>query len=148
MNGPEGTDPAPEITADQASLIAEANAALAGAPLDPVAAAAAAEEAAAAELIEPWAPFLKTAIAPLLFGMVLPQWDVSQEERDEWTDALGQCLDQVLPGGPAGRYACWIRLVLGTGAIVGVRYVQHGRKLPPLGPRLLEHKASDVAPAP
>lgn len=141
------------VTIDEQQLAAEAAAALATAPADPtVPAEAPASDAPAGELqpAESWAPFLRTAISPMLFGIVLPQWQVSQEEQDEWTEALGQCCDQLFPGGPTGPYACWFRLLFGSMAIVGVRAVQHGGKLPPLGPKrvLQQQPASDASASP
>jgi hypothetical protein len=124
------------VEIDEASLMREADAAVLSAapqpgeaPLDGA--------PTAGELLpqgEAWGPFLKTAVAPLLFGFVMPQWQVTPEEQSEWTDALGQCCDQLFPGGPEGRYACWVRLILGTVAIGGVRFVTNGGKFPQFGP--------------
>lgn len=88
--------------------------------------------------VESWDKFIQTSIRPILFGMVLPQWEVSADEQHEWSDALGQCCDQIFPGGPDGKYACWVRLILGSVVIAGTRIAMNGGKLPPLGPRKKE----------
>lgn len=140
------------VTIDEAQLAAEADAAVAAAPIEATAGAptdgAVSTEPAAP--VESWGPFLRTAVSPLLFGLVLPQWHVSNEEQGEWTEALGQCCDQLFPGGPEGKYACWVRLIMGSAAIIGVRAVQNGGKLPPLGPKrvLPEKPASDTSASP
>lgn len=128
-----------EVPIDETRLELEADAAIADAApaivTDAVPGVAGGGELAPLEVVEPWAPFLHSAIQPILFGIVLPQWDVSLEMQQEWTGALGECLDQVFPGGPAGKYACWVRLVLGTVGMVGLPLAANGGKLPPLGPK-------------
>lgn len=127
----------PVVTGADAALIAEANAALEGAPADPTAAPS---ELPAPSDVQPWGPFIHAAIKPMVFGVGLPQWGVALEAQDEWCSALGECLDQAFPGGPAGRYACWARLILGTVTIGGLAYIQGGGKFPPFGPKRIELK--------
>lgn len=120
-----------------ASLEAEANAALLGAPE----VAATPGDEPDAEFVQaagqPWGPFLQTAIAPIAFGVLVPQWEFSPEEKTEFVAALGECCDQIFPGGPAGKYACWVRLILGGASMVGVRMLKNGGKPLPFGPKLI-----------
>jgi hypothetical protein len=127
VNGPEQTEPA--ASPEAASLEAEANAALAGAPEQDTL-----PGEPAAVVVEEWLPFLR-GLQPLIFHMVLPQWQVSDSEQEQWITALAKCCDQIFPGGPDGKYACWVQLVGASVAICGVRMIQNGGKLPPLGPK-------------
>lgn len=92
---------------------------------------------------EAWAPFLHVAVKPMLFGQLIPQWGVPPEESNELVDAMGACLDQVFPGGPDGKYACWVRFIFGSVMMVALRVnieVKDGQRkisLPPMGPKWL-----------
>lgn len=117
-----------------ADLEREANAALAGAPEGDQLTEG--TEAGALEPPQPqeWEPFLM-ALRPALFGWVLPQWEIDEPSQREWTQSLAQCMDQLFPGGPAGQYACYVRLAAVSVAIVGGRMIANGGKLPPIGPK-------------
>lgn len=120
-----------EVTIDEAALMAEADAALAS-----VAADASADATASAPVPESWAPLIDS-MTPMLRIAVFPQWEITDDEAREFSESLGQCLDQVFPGGLAGPYACWCRLIFCAGGIVAGRVIKHGH-LPPLGPRRAE----------
>lgn len=118
-----------EVNIDEARLIAEADAALAAsapevAPIE--------GEGAALAVPESWSPLIE-GVTPMLRIAVFPQWNISDAESREFEQSLGQCLDQVFPGGLAGPYACWCRLIVCCGGIVATRAIQFG-KVPPLGP--------------
>lgn len=138
------TDNEAGTDAGLAALEREANAALAGAPEGD-----ALTEGAEGGELEPaapqeWEPFLQ-GMKPLLFGFVLPQWEVTEPEQREWTQSLAQCMDQLFPGGPAGQYACYVRLAAVSVAIVGGRMIANGGKLPPIGPKRATPPASDAS---
>ena len=128
-----------DVSIDEARLTAEADAAIAAVPVDPLTAGA-----PVAPVPESWAPLIQ-GMTPMLRIAVFPQWNISEDEAREFSEALGQCLDQVFPGGLAGPYACWVRLMACTGGIVAMRVIQHG-KLPPIGPRRASNeKTADAA---
>lgn len=88
--------------------------------------------AAAVDQAANWRPTVKPVVR-LTTVFVFPQWHIQPEEQHEFTEALSECLEQIAPGGLAGKYACWVRLTLCTGMICVVRAAQNGGKLPPLG---------------
>jgi len=118
-------------------LIAEAEAAAAGAPqqVDPSQPAGELNPNGQWSALTP--PLVKVTCA-----VVLPAWQIRDDEQTEVSEALGQCLEQLFPGGIEGKYACWVRLVFCCGAITVSRVQQHGR-LPPL----FLPKASAAKPA-
>ncbi len=118
------------VQIDAEQLAREADAALAAAPVDATIAAPGGE---AAQLPSEWKPVVASMLPMMRLGLV-PQWDITDAEANEFCEALARCMDQVMPGGLAGPYACWFRLVASCGGICAIRYMQHG-KLPPLGPR-------------
>lgn len=129
-----------DVQIDEVRLTAEADAAIAAAPLDQVAGESGQVVAAPPES---WAPLVES-MTPALRLMVFPQWGITDAEAKEFSDSLGQCLDQVFPGGLAGPYACWCRLILCGGGIVAMRVMQTG-KIPPLGPRRAVQKDKATA---
>jgi hypothetical protein len=74
---------------------------------------------------------------------VFQQWQLTEPELTELGGALGECLDQLFPGGMGGRYACWLRLVAVSAMICATRAGAGG--LPPIGPRQPEPEP-DPAP--
>jgi hypothetical protein len=89
---------------------------------------------------------------PVMFvsHAVLPQWDITDEFRKEWTEASSECLAQLFPDGVGGKYACWFRLIACTGIIAANGIAQNGGKLPGLGPKkspdpMPEHGAATPA---
>lgn len=131
----------PEI--DPVRLMAEADAAVADAP--PELGAPTPEGEGAAPVAESWAPMV-ASVTPVLTMGVFPQWNITPEERAEFSTALGQCLDQIFPGGPVGKYLCWVQLIATCGGIVAGRFLAHG-KIPPLGPKRKETKADAASTA-
>lgn len=77
-----------------------------------------------------WAQ-LTPHLTTITCAVVLPQWKISTEEQHEVSGALGQCMEQLFPGGIDGKYACWVRLIAACGAITISRAQQPGG-LPPL----------------
>lgn len=128
-----------EVTIDEAALSAEADAVIAAADL------AAPPDVQPEQLPESWAPLIDS-MTPMLRIAIFPQWEISDDEAREFSESLGQCLDQVFPGGLAGPYACWCRLFFCAGGIVAGRVIKHG-KLPPLGPRRAEQPKQTTADA-
>lgn len=127
---------------DTERLVAEAESAVAGVPGgDPL--------AAAAQQLDPngqWGA-LTPPLVKITCGVVLPAWQINNVEQGEISEALGQCLEQMFPGGVNGKYACWVRLVFCCGAITVSRVQQHGR-LPPLFlPTVQPAKPTPPAPA-
>ena len=122
-------DQAPELSPEAINLQLEANAALAGVPPEP--AAIGAETAP-----DPEAEFREVLRMPVMFvhKVVLPQWGIADEYREEWNSALAQCLAQLFPDGINGKYACWFRLLACSGVIVVNAIATNGGSLPPLGP--------------
>lgn len=127
------------VEIDEDRLVQEADAALASVP--PVEGSAPIDAAP----VESWAPVVEGCV-PLMRLAVFPQWDLQDAECAEFAGALGQCLDQVFPGGVTGPYACWVRLVASCGLIVGARYMTLG-KLPPLGPKRADTSKDDTRQA-
>lgn len=130
-----------EISVDEARLQAEADAALASAPLED--ATFGAEGAPVApEAAESWRPLVQ-GVVPMLRIVVFPQWNITDDEANEFTESLTQCMDQLFPGGMAGKYACWVRLMACCGGIVASRVIERG-ELPPLGPKRINVKSNDA----
>lgn len=116
------------VDIDETRLTAEADAAVAGAPVDESAPVGAVQA-----LPDSWSPLIE-GMTPMLRIAVFPQWNISDAEATEFAESLGQCLDQIFPGGIAGPYACFVRLIVCCGGIVATRAIVHGQ-IPPLGPR-------------
>lgn len=116
-----------EVVIDEARMAAEADAAMVDVQpeFDPL--------APPAEVLESWAPMIES-VTPMLRIGVFPQWQITDAEAKEFAESLGQCLDQLFPGGMSGRYACFARLIACCGGIVAMRAIQLG-KIPPLGPK-------------
>lgn len=128
-----------EVTIDEAALAAEAEAVLADAPVD------AAGQMQQEQLPESWAPLID-AMTPMVRIAIFPQWEITDAEAKEFSASLGECMDQLFPGGLAGPYACWCRLIFCAGGIVAGRVIKHGQ-LPPLGPRRVEQPKQNNADA-
>lgn len=124
------------LAAEAAALQAEVPAAVEAAPESREVAAAPAES---------WGPMV-TGISAQLALFVFPQWNLSEAERAEFEQSLTLCMDQLFPGGAAGKYACYVRLLAVTGGVAASRYLMHG-KLPPLGPKRAEQEKPDAQPA-
>lgn len=126
---------------DTERLIAEAQSATAGIPGDPLA-----ETAGQLDPNGQWSA-LTPPLVKITCGVVLPAWQINNTEQGEISEALGQCLEQLFPGGINGQYACWVRLIFCCGAITVSRVQQHGR-LPPLFlPTVAPAKPTPAAPA-
>jgi hypothetical protein len=120
-------------------LIAEAEAAAAGAPaIDP-----ATGQAATAEPVNvsgQWATLTPPTVE-VLCGVVLPAWQIGPVEQRCIAEPLAECLEQVFPGGIQGQYACWVRLITACGAIAVSRVQANGGKLPRIGPNFRPESA-------
>jgi len=119
-----------------AQLEAEANAAIATAPLDTVEAPEVTGALVPMEEshVEEWKVFMGHTVG-VVAVVALPQWELTGDEKRELSESLAGCLDQLFPGGLDGKYACWFRLVAAAGGITVVRLAQNGGKLPGFGPR-------------
>lgn len=126
-----------EVTLNDQQLLAEADAAVASAP--PVAPGG---ELAGVEL-ESWCQ-TTTDLTNLVVIVVLPQWNITGDEAKAFSESLGRCLDQAFPGGPAGKYACWYRLLMCSTGIIAGRIIQHGA-LPPLWPKKADEDAKPTS---
>lgn len=128
-------------------LIAEAEAAAASSPaVDPVTGLA----GGAPPELNPngqWSALTQPAVA-VLCGVVLPAWEIEADQQKQIAEPLAECLEQLFPGGVDGRYACWVRLIVASGAItVGVA-ARNGGKLPPLFARKGRSAATNGAAPP
>lgn len=121
-----------QVEIDPARLEAEADAALASAPVE--------SQPAEVAPAESWGPFLE-GLLPTLRGIVFAQWQIHPTQLKELQDSLTVCLDQVFPGGMAGPYACWVRLATCCTGIGITNFIANGGTLPPLGlPRAAKEK--------
>ena len=137
-------EPEPEPIPD--NLAAEADAALGAAPVDPVLAPAAPDpNAYDPDKATEWDMYMRMAVE-LLANVGLPQWEISDEEKNELTKSLAHILEDLFPGGLSGRYAPYLRLITVSGIIVVTRYKQHGGKFPGIGPKAIEKPADINAP--
>lgn len=93
-----------DVKIDEEGIGAEFDAAAAGvAPGAPGAAGQAPEVLPPAG--EAWRP-VTGLVAGVINAKLCPAWDVPQETRDQWADALGECLEQLMPGG-LGNVEAW-----------------------------------------
>lgn len=121
-----------DVPVDEVALTAEADAAIAGMP-----ATESPADAGALAALESWATMIES-VTPILRIGVFPQWNISDGEAKEFADSLGQCLDQLFPGGMGGKYACYARFIACCGGIAALRAIQNQGKLPPIGPKRIE----------
>ncbi|HZT04337.1 MAG TPA: hypothetical protein VFA39_18970 [Steroidobacteraceae bacterium] len=117
------------------TLEAEVDAAAAGAPIDPGTPAIAAHQVADDEpwRRSDWPRYTKMA-SNLLCGLMLPQWEITSEEKTELSESLAMILYTHFPDGVNGRYAGYFRLIAASSVIVAARITANNGKLPPLGP--------------
>lgn len=127
-----------DVQIDDAQLMAQADAALAGAPVDPSAVPLDAQP-----IPENWLPLIE-GLAPMLRIGVFPQWNITDDEQKEFVESAAQSLDLIFPGGLGGKYAPLVRLIACCGGICAVRYIQFG-KIPPLGPKRVEKPKQPAA---
>jgi len=90
---------------------------------------------------------LTPGLVEIIAATVLPAWNLTEDEKREFSGALGECLDQLFPGGLSGKYACWLRLVACSAVIVVSRASANGGKLPRIGPRLEKPEKAEAVPA-
>lgn len=68
--------------------------------------------------------------------LLLPQWNLQQQEKDELSGAIAGVLDQLFPGGMSdARWAPYFRLVAISVAVGVSRRDPETGKFPPLGPK-------------
>jgi hypothetical protein len=131
------TNTAPATGGAKFTLEAEVDHAAASAPPDITAPPPA--PAIAHQVIddEPWRRewLLYTKMASnLLAGLLLPQWQITAEERVELSESLAMILYCHFPDGVNGKYAGYFRLLACSSLIVATRISANNGKLPPLGP--------------
>lgn len=126
-----------EVSLDDAALAAEADAALAAAPAPDV------SVTVSVPALESWVGFVGDMMPAVRIGLV-PQWNITDQESAAFSESLGTCLDQLFPGGPTGKYACWVRLFGTCSGIALGRYLANGA-LPPLGPKRADEPAKPEA---
>ena len=133
------------LDAETLRLAAEADAVLSSAPEDPVLGQPGEPAPGAPPLVDPVESFrpVVTGLVGITSVTVLPQWDLTDQERGELSESMSMCLAQLFPDGLDGKYACWFRLVACVGIITVDRAVKHGGKLPGIGP-----KKADPEPTP
>lgn len=122
----------PALSEEAVSLQLEADAAIAGAPPEPaIAGELVATPIDAAASFRP----VITGVVGMTSAAVLPQWELSEEEKGEFSESLSLCFAALFPDGLDGKYACWFRLVAVTGVVIVDRAAKHGGKLPGIGPK-------------
>lgn len=123
------------VTISEEALTAEATQVAAEVQQEMVDAAPVEGEATAVPKAEESWRELTHPMMPTVRFILLPQWGLGEEELREWAESLGQCLDQVFPGGIDGKYGCWVRLIFSTSGIIGARAMANGGRLPGFGPK-------------
>lgn len=78
----------------------------------------------------PWSA-LTPPLVQVAAVTVFPAWEIGPDEQAAIAEPLGECMEQLFPGGIEGKYACYVRLIAACGAITVSRVHKHGR-LPPL----------------
>jgi hypothetical protein len=78
------------------------------------------------------------ALTPPIFQivdtLVLPQWELKAAEKKELSEATGQILDQLFPGGIGNeKWAPYVRLFAAVSAIALSRVDPETKRLPPIG---------------
>lgn len=81
--------------------------------------------------------------------LVLPQWNLREEEKAELSASTGEILDQIFPGGLANeKWAPYVRLLAVSCTVILTRIDPETRKLPPLGlPKPKERTGLENKPA-
>lgn len=133
--------PAPEPIPE--NLAAEAAAALGAAPVDPALAPEIPVQVYDPDKATEWDMYVLLAVQ-LLVKVGLPQWEITDDEKNELTKSLAHVLEDLFPGGIDGRYAPYFRLITVSGCIVISRAKQHGGKLPGIGPKAKSEKIDDI----
>jgi hypothetical protein len=78
--------------------------------------------------------------------LLLPQWNLREDEKAQLADAIGGVLDQLFPGGMSDpRWAPYLRLVAVSVAITVTHRDPITGKFPPLGPMKLADKTDAAA---
>lgn len=117
------------------NLAAEAAAAIGQAPADPsIAPAEPVDPPYDPNMVTEWDMYMDMAVN-VISKVALPQWNLTNDEKNELTKSTAHILQDLFPGGLAGRYAPYLRLITVTGFIVVTRHREHGGKLPGLGPK-------------
>ncbi len=132
---------APEPIPD--NLAAEAAAAIGQAPVDPALAPEPPAYVYDPDKVTEWDMYMQLAVN-LIAKVALPQWNLTDDEKNELTKSTAHILEDLFPGGLSGRYAPYLRLIVVSGVIVITRAKEHDGKLPGLGPKP-EPKADVVA---
>lgn len=126
-----------ELAGEAAAILAGADATAAPAPGADVASGAPATAG------QSWEGFIG-ALMPTVQTIIVPQWQLHQQEVDLLKTSVSQCLDQAFPGGPTGPYMCYVQLVVAVSGITLTRYLMLGH-LPPFGPKRAVQKKDEPA---
>lgn len=133
------------VDVDAAALIAEAQRAVAGAALDPAAAAAIAADpnaAPAAPAMDSWRPLIE-GMTPTVRMTIFAQWQIAPDMQAEFVASLSQSLDLLFPGGMDGKYAPFVRLLACCAGIAFMNYTP-ADGLKPLGLKKPDDKKPDA----
>jgi hypothetical protein len=130
-----------------AQLEAEANAALATAPEEPVMIDGAPVPPVATydpNAPTEWDPYMQMAVE-ITAKVALPQWNLTADEKTEIQKSLAHILEQLYPGGLSGKFAPYLRLITVCGVITVTRAQANGGKLPGFGAKKIEPEPVEPA---
>lgn len=101
-----------DVRIDEAGIAAAFDARVLG--MAPAAAPGAMVQAVPA--YEAWQPVTRL-VASVLANKVCPAWEVAPEIQHQWADALGECMEQLMPGGLANieAWGPWGKLAFASG---------------------------------
>lgn len=86
------------------------------------------------EMATEWDMYMQMAVG-LVAKIVLPQWNLTDDEKHELTKSTAHILQDLFPGGLSGRFAPYLRLITVSGIIIISRHKEHGGKFPGIGPK-------------
>lgn len=138
-----------EVEAETIAAAAEAEPELRNIPpAEALAESAGEEKIAAGDAEVSWTKLMEP-IFQVVDTLVLPQWNLREEEKAELSASTGQILDQIFPGGLANeKWAPYVRLVAVSCTVILTRIDPETRKLPPIGlPKPKERTGLENKPA-
>lgn len=124
-----------DVKIDEAGIAAAFDSRAAGLSIAPGASAPGAMVETAPPVSEAWQPVTRL-IASVMANKVCPAWEVAAEVQHQWADALGECLDQLMPGGLANidAWGPWGKLAFASGLWVMAGFDMQTMKLKPRFP--------------